>query len=357
MKAVILVGGEATRLKPLTPAVPKAMVPIVNISFLEFMFRHLGDHGIRDIILTQSHFAKPIYNYFGDGQKFGLNISYVIEEMPLGTAGAIKNSEHFLDDTFMVLNGDVFTDLNLTSLLDFHRTHKAAVTITLTPVEDPTKYGLIEYDVGGRVTRFLEKPKPHEVTTNTINAGTYIIEPEILSRIPDGIKVSIERDTFPMLVNDGVPVFAYNSDAYWIDIGTPEKYLQINRDIMNGRTAYRHPPRDETTLGEGTRLANDVAASGTVLLGSNGSVAAKAKLKGPLAIGDNAVIEDGAVVASSVLWNNVRIGRDAEVLGSIIANDCVIGDNCRVTDGVLGHGVKLPPGTVVLPGARLPEDA
>ena len=181
MKAVILVGGEATRLVPLTCNTPKAMVPVLNTPFLEHVIHHLSEHQVRDVILAQRHLSQPIKGYFGNGSQFGLRLGYTVEDAPLGTAGAVKNAEKYLDDAFLVLNGDIFTDLDISAMIGFHQERKAKATIALTPVDDPTSYGLIETNAQGRVTRFLEKPKWSEVTTNMINAGTYVLEPEVLS--------------------------------------------------------------------------------------------------------------------------------------------------------------------------------
>ena len=196
MKAVILVGGQGTRLYPLTCNIPKAMVPVLNIPFLEHVIHHLSKHQVKDIILAQGHLSQSIESYLGDGSQLGVRLSYLVEDTPLGTAGAIKNAERYLDETFLVLNGDIFTDLNITALIDSHLKRKAKVTIALTPVDDPTIYGVVETNTSGRISRFLEKPTWNEVTTNMINAGTYALEPDVLTRIPPQTNVSIERETF-----------------------------------------------------------------------------------------------------------------------------------------------------------------
>lgn len=241
MKAVILVGGEATRLLPLTCNTPKAMVPVLNIPFLEHVIRYLSKHQIKDIILAQGYLAQPIEDYLGDGSQLGVKLNYVVEDTPLGTAGAVKNAERYLDETFLMLNGDIFTDLDITAMIDLHQERKAKATIALTPVDDPTSYGLIETDAEGRITRFLEKPKRSQVTTNTINAGTYTLEPEILAQMPPQTKISIEREVFPLLLEQGKPVYAYPSSAYWIDMGTPEKYFRLHRDLLSGESSQYTP--------------------------------------------------------------------------------------------------------------------
>lgn len=196
MKAVILVGGGATRLLPLTCHIPKAMVPVLNTPFLEYVISYLSRHQVKDIILAQGHLQQS-ESYFGDGSQFGVRLSYLKEDTPLGTAGAVKNAEAYLVESFLVLNGDIFTDLDIMAMINFHRERKARVTIALTPVSDPTSYGLIETDAQGRVTRFLEKPSWNQVTTNMINAGCYVLEPEVLAHIPVQVNFSFERDLFP----------------------------------------------------------------------------------------------------------------------------------------------------------------
>ena len=243
MKAVILVGGQATRLRPLTSNAPKAMLPVLNIPFLEYVIRYLSKHRIKDIILAQGYLAQPIESYLGDGSRLGVKLTYVVEDTPLETAGAVKNAEKYLGETCLMLNGDIFSDLDITAMIEHHRERKAKATIALTPVDDPTSYGLVETGARGRISQFLEKPSRSQVTTNMINAGTYLLEPEILAQIPPQTKVSIEREVFPLLLEQGKPVYAYPSSAYWMDTGTPEKYLRLHRDLLSGKSSQYTPPQ------------------------------------------------------------------------------------------------------------------
>ena len=273
MKAVILVGGKATRLLPLTCNIPKAIIPVLNIPFLVHVIQHLSRHQVKDIILAEGHLAQPIEGYLGDGSRLGVKLGYVVEDAPRGTAGAIKNAEKYLDKTFLVLNGDIITDLNITAMIDFHRENRAKATIALAPVDDPTSYGLIETGTEGRVTRFLEKPGWDEVTTNMINAGTYVLEPDVLTEIPPDTVVSIERQTFPQLLAGGEPIYAYSSPAYWIDIGTPEKYLQLHRDLLNGKCRqYGTGAPDEVVVGEQSDIHPTAQIKGPVVIGANCSI-------------------------------------------------------------------------------------
>ena len=341
MKAVILVGGEATRLLPLTCNIPKAMIPVLNTPFLEYVIRYLSQHQIKDIILTEGRLS--IESYFGDGSQFGVRLSYTIEDNPLGTAGAVKNAEKYLDGTFLVLNGDIFTDLDITAMISFHLERKAKATIALTAVDDPTSYGLVETDTENRITRFLEKPGWNQITTNMINAGIYVLEPEVLTQIPPQAKFSFERELFPLLLDQGEPIYAYPSSAYWIDMGTPEKYLQLHRDLLSGK-------------GSATQYGS--APSKGVLIGEQSYVHPKAQIKGPAAIGSGCIIQEGAVIEQSVIWHKVKIGRRATVRNSIVANHCCLNDDSIIEESVLGDnvtvssGCKPEPGSKIWPGLR-----
>jgi len=337
MKAVILIGGEATRLRPLTQNIPKAVVPVLNTPFLELVFRYLSRHGIRDIVLTQSRLL-PIAGYFGDGSQFGIKIDYTNEDAPLGTAGAVKNAEKYLNEAFLVLNGDVLTDLDISAMVGFHRQKKARVTIALTPVDDPTSYGLVETDDENRITRFLEKPRPDQITTNLINAGIYVIEADVLARIPPRTSFSFERELFPQLLEQGEPVYAYPSSGYWIDIGTPQKYLQLNQDLLAGKARsqnYGLTPHIE------------------VLLGDKTSLNPRAQIKGPTVIGSGCTIQEDALIEQSVIWQQVKIGRRAKVKNSIVANHCQLKDDCIIQDSVLGDNVTVTRGAKLAPGSKI----
>ncbi len=338
MKAVLLIGGEATRLRPLTCNIPKAMVQVLNRPFLEHVLCHLSRHQIRDIILTLGPSAKAIEGYLGDGSQFGVRLSYTMEASPLGTAGAVKNAERYLDETCLVLNGDVFTDLDITAMVAFHMGKKAEATIALTPVADPTSYGLVFSDAGGRVTRFLEKPKRAQATTNLINAGTYVLEPDVLARIPPQTKCSFERELFPQLLEQGQPVYAYPSAAYWIDIGTPEKYLQLNRDLLSGR---------------GGAGQNDITPGEGVLVGEPSCIHPAARVKGPIVIGAGGSVMENAVIEESVIWERVRIEPGARVINSIVANDCCLGAGSIVEGSVLGDNVTVPRGGRLKSGSKI----
>ena len=356
MKAIILVGGEATRLRPLTPNTPKALLPVLNTPFLTHVFRRLRSHGISDIILTQSHFAKAIGDYFGDGSELGINLHYVIEEVTLGTAGAVKNSEALLDEPFLVLNGDVFTDLDDTAMTAFHREKNAKVTIALTPVTDPTSYGLVETNSEGRVLRFLEKPSPDQITTNMINAGTYVIEPEVLNRIPSRTKFSFERELFPLLLERGEPVYAYASDAYWIDMGTPENYFQLHKDLLKGRSSqYDTDEGNQAVItGEGSTLDPDTVIEGPVVIDRNCVIKRGVKIRGPVVIGEGSIVSEDSRIESAIIWQQVRIEPRVNLKDTIVAHHCHLETGCHLEKAVLGDHVTVPSRTQLAPGSKIP---
>lgn len=353
MKAIILVGGEATRLRPLTPGTPKAMMPVLNSPFLGYVIRRLKSHGIGEIILTQSHYAGAIKDHFGDGKSLGAKLKYVIEPVQMGTAGAVKNSEALLGDSFLALNGDVFTDLDDTAMVAFHRQKKAMVTIALTRVANPSAYGLVETDANGKVLRFLEKPKPEQITTNMINAGTYVLEPRVLKRVPAGTMFSFERELFPDLLARGEPVYAFPSDAYCIDMGTPDNYLKLNGDLLLGKsTQYRS--NKAVVTGEGSQIHPEAEISGSVLIDRNCTIERRAKIIGPVVIGAGTVIGENALVDNAVIWRQVSIGQETMVRNCIIADSCRLENGCSLVDAVLGDNVTVKHQARVAPGSRIP---
>ncbi len=354
MKAVILVGGEATRLRPLTCNIPKAMVPVVNTPFLEHVIRYLSSHQIKDIILAQSHLTQPIESYFGNGSQFGVKLSYTVENVPLGTAGAVKNAESYLDGTFLALNGDIFTDLDITAMIDYHQGRKAEATIALTPVDDPTSYGLIETNTQGRVTRFLEKPKWSQVTTNMINAGTYVLEAEVLAQIPPQANFSFERQVFPQLLAQGEPVYAYPSPAYWIDIGTPEKYLQLHRDLLSGKSnRYAYPLSGQVVIGEQCDIHSTVQMKEPAVIGNGCSIGRRVKLTGPVVIGAGCTILEDSVIEDSVIWDNVRLAPGANLKSSIVADNCCLNADSVINGSILADNVTVAIGCKLEPGSRI----
>ena len=361
MRAVVLVGGEGTRLRPLTLTAPKQMLPIVEQAMVERVLGHLATHGIDEAVLSLGYRPDAFSDAYPDGVIAGVRSTYAVEPTPLDTAGAIRFAATFggIDDTFVVLNGDVLTDFDISDLVSFHRQHGAEGTIGLTPVDDPSSFGVVPTDADGKVTAFIEKPPRDEAPTNLINAGIYILEPSVLGRIAPDVRVSIERETFPAMVADGT-LYAKGSDAYWLDTGTPDAYLRAHRDLLNGRRSG--PPAPEAAerpdLGPGVWSIGDTDASaGSVersLLGRGASVAATARVSGSV-IGAGAQVEDGATVTDSVLLPGARIAVRATVDGSIVGPGATVGQRCTVSGvSVIGAGAVIASGTS-LDGERYPS--
>jgi len=340
VKAVILVGGEGTRLRPLTYTTVKAMVPVLNKPFIEYVIRYLSNHNIKEIILALGYKPDCITDYFGDATQLGTKLVYSVETEPLGTAGAIKNAEQYIDDTFFIMNGDIFTDLNLTEMLRFHRDRGAMVTIALTPVDDPTRFGVVETDSNQRVTSFVEKPKREQVTSNMINAGVYIVESQVLKRIPKDKRFMFERDVFPALLAEGEPIFSYASKAYWIDTGTPEQYLQLSSDLMFGKSVQVTFKPEDVRIDKGTSVHPQARLTGPILVDGDCTIGKYAQLKGPVAIGTGCTIKDGAIIENSILWQNVTIGEQATLKDCIVASNSYIPNNACVECATIAQAKK-----------------
>ncbi len=363
MKAVVLVGGEGTRLRPLTLTTPKQMLPVVEQPMLERVLGQLARHGVDHAVLSLGYRPDAFTEAYPDGMVAGVAVAYAVEPTPLDTAGAVRFAAVHagVDETFVVVNGDVLADLDVGELVRFHRDRGGAATIALTPVTDPSAFGVVPTDASGRVTAFIEKPPRDEAPTNLINAGTYVLEPSVLERIPEGRRVSIERETFPALVEAG-SLYARGSDAYWLDTGTPEAYLRAHDDLLRGRRGSPPAPGavEDSGLGLGVWLTGAVDAAGASvsvsLLGAGSVVAAGAVVEGSV-VGAGATVEAGATVRGSVLLPGARVAARATVERTIVGPGATIGQRCTVLGvSVVGAGVVVPAGTE-LEGARVPEGA
>jgi mannose-1-phosphate guanylyltransferase len=352
MQAVILVGGEGTRLRPLTYGTPKPMVPIMNVPFLARTMERLYAAEIRDVILAAGYMPQAIIDYFGDGSSLGMKITYAIEETPLGTAGALKHVEPHITGAFFVLNGDIFTSLDLHAMRQYHHEKGGVGTLHLIPVDDPSPFGCVVHDATGRVTAFVEKPAKDKAPTHEINAGTYLLEREILELIPAGRAVSIERETFPQAIAKGLALYAFTTNDYWIDVGRPEQYLAAHRDVLSGAMPLAVEPGINGAGGEALRghpgivppihVAADVVVDASATVGPN------------VVLGRGCSIGADAIVRESVLWDRVSVGAGAIIEEAIVASGVTIGAEARVSRGsVIGHDVTIDPGTVLEPGARV----
>ncbi|MGE0131346.1 MAG: sugar phosphate nucleotidyltransferase [Blastocatellales bacterium] len=344
MQALILAGGEGARLRPLTIHTPKPIVPLANRPFLYYQIALLKRAEIRDIILSLSYQPNKIEGVFGAGEDLGLSIRYVVEATPMGTAGAYKYSQERLDQTTVVFNGDILTDINIAEVVAYHREKKAAATIAMAPVENPSAYGLVETTADGRVRRFIEKPKPEEITCNTINAGIYVLEPDVLNYIPAGEKFSFEYQLFPALLAANVQFYAYTWPGYWMDIGAPQRYLQANKDLINGRLKSFDVMRSPLMLNE--------ADAGTIKIDASSVIDPTCALKPGVEIinsvlGPNCIIEERARIENSVLLAGARVGKAAEITDSVTGKSCLIGRNAKVTNATLGDKSSLTDYTIV----------
>jgi NDP-sugar pyrophosphorylase family protein len=341
---VILAGGKGTRLRPLTLNTPKPIVPILGRPFLSLQMDLLKRTGIQNIVLSLSYQPRRIEELFGDGVDLGVRLHYTLEPEPLGTAGAVKNAEELLENRTVVFNGDVLSDLDLRAVIDFHEKNGAKATIVLTPVANPSAYGLVETDSDGRVKRFLEKPSYDEITCDTINAGVYVLEPELLEYIPAGKNYSFERGFFPHLLRDRIPFFAYVHRGYWIDIGTPEKYLRVHRDILSQELVFDDfkPNAGGTYVDPTASVEAGARVAGPAFIGEGAVVKSGASVERYAVIGAHSRLEEGASVANAVLWPNVRIGADARVRDALVGRSAHIGRHCVVEHGaVLGDKAVL----------------
>src|SRR5919202_850263 len=346
MQALILAGGEGTRLRPLTSTVPKPVVPLVDRPFIAFMLSWLHEHGVDDVVMSCGHLAAGVHNALSDGSAYGLRLRYVEEPQPLGTGGAVKYAEPLLDERFLMLNGDVLTDIDLTAQIAQHERRNAVATLALVPVEDPSAYGLVRTATDGAVQAFVEKPAPDQIDTNRISAGAYVLERSVLDGLTAGEPASIERDVFPGLVGDGL--YGYLADGYWLDIGTPERYLAGTFDILEGVVATP------------VRASEVPPASGSgrvippVLLGEGCTFADSAR------IGGRAVLQSGVTVGEETTIERAVVLQGTEVGAGCTLRVCIVGPGVRIGDGcmveglsVIGEGVTIGEGNVIANGARL----
>jgi mannose-1-phosphate guanylyltransferase len=364
VQALILAGGEGTRLRPLTSTVPKPVVPLVDRPFIAFMLEWLRRHGVDDVILACGFMAGGVRAVLGDGSALGVRLRYIEEPKPLGTGGALKYAEELLDDRFFMLNGDVLTDIDLTAQLRQHESMGARATLALMAVDDPSAYGLVRLAEDKTVREFVEKPSPEEGGTHLINAGAYILERDVLDGMARaGTRISIEREVFPTLVGNGL--CGYPASGYWMDIGTPERYLQATFEILEGDI--------RTEVGQAVAEAGGVlfrggTGSGTVhgpaLVGEGCELAVTAHIGARTVLGRGVTVASDTHIDSSVVLDGATVGAGTRITGSIVGPGVSIGERCRVEGRVmLGQGVSVGSGNTLLegmrifPGVELPDGA
>jgi mannose-1-phosphate guanylyltransferase len=355
MQALVLVGGEGTRLRPLTRTAPKPVIPLVDRPFIRYVIDWLARHGVEDVVLSIGFLAHGIREGLGDEIPGGPRLVYVEEPDRRGTAGAIKYAEEHLDDRFLALNGDVLTDLDLTALIRRHEEAGATATLALYPVDDPTAYGLVRRKEDGEISEFLEKPDPAEIDTDEISAGAYVLERSVLDMIPPDREFSIEREVFPRLVGNGL--YSQRLEGYWMDIGTPERYLQASWDILERRVETQPGAMVDD---RGVFVADDAEVSGDAELAESVFVEGGARVAAGASVGPRAVlgpsceIGEGASVSGSVLHGSCEVGSDARVEGSILAPNVRVAAGALVEPGsVIGQGAVVDPGATVATGSRI----
>jgi mannose-1-phosphate guanylyltransferase/phosphomannomutase len=369
MKAIIMAGGQGTRLRPLTSNQPKPMLPVVNLPMMEHIVNLLARYSFKETVATLQFLPTLISNYFGDGSNWGVSMQYSTEFVPLGTAGSVKNSSSFIDDTFLVISGDALTDIGLNEVVDFHRRNKAMATLTLIRVENPLEFGIVVTDAAGHIERFLEKPNWGQVFSDTINTGIYVLEPEVLDFIPEGQAFDFSKDLFPFLLEKGYPLYGYVADGYWCDIGNFEQYIAAHKDILD-RKVIIDPPgfrmMENVWVGEGVDIEDAAEIRGPAVLGDHCKIEKGAVIREYTILGHNVVIKQDSFVHRALIYDNSYIGTNCHLRGCVVGKNCdlksnvrleegvVVGDECLIGENVLvNHDVKIYPFKTVETGATV----
>ncbi|MCU1449011.1 MAG: nucleotidyl transferase, partial [Acidimicrobiales bacterium] len=367
MKAVIMAGGEGTRLRPLTSNQPKPMLPLANRPMMEHIVRLLKEHGFDEIVVTLAFLPQAIRTYFGDGSEFGVRMVYATEETPLGTAGSVRNARQELTERFLVISGDVLTDIDISELVRFHDEKKALATIGLKAMENPLEFGIVITREDGSIERFLEKPTWGQVFSDTINTGIYVLEPEIFDAIPEGESVDFSSDVFPRLLDQGASLYGYVAEGYWEDVGNLDAYAGAHRDVLDGKVTVDVPGfrlSEGVWLGEGAEIDPDANIDGPAVIGDYCRVEAGANLHEYCVLGSNVIVRGDTFIERSVIHDNVYLSTGVRLRGCVIGRSSdlrqgarceegvVLGDDCFVGEhAVINPGVKIYPFKTVEPGA------
>jgi mannose-1-phosphate guanylyltransferase/phosphomannomutase len=357
MKAVVMAGGEGTRLRPLTSNQPKPMVPIVGKPCMEHILELLREHGLTDVIVTVAFLPQAIRSYFGEGDTLGMSVGYSVEESPLGTAGSVRLATKQLDETFLVISGDALCDVDLGELIAFHRERGAAVTIGLKSVDNPLEFGIVVTDEEGRIERFLEKPSWGQVFSDTINTGIYVLEPEVLKHVPTDRPYDFSKELFPYLLEMGRPLYGYVMDGYWQDVGDLDQYRQANFDALDEKVRLNVPGiriRGNVWLGEGVEIADLDQVEGPALIGNYSRIAPGASVGEYSVLSSTVTLRERARTTRSVIDASTHIGRSCLIEGAILGRSCDIRSHVRIHEGVaIGDDVRVGSETVVMPGVRI----
>ncbi|MFM9872160.1 MAG: sugar phosphate nucleotidyltransferase [Fimbriimonadaceae bacterium] len=361
VRAVVMAGGEGSRLRPITVNLPKPLVPIANRPIMWHIIQLLKRHGITDIVTTLHYLADEIQGAFGDGSDLGVNITHSLEDIPLGTAGSVKQAEVLLrDSTFVIISGDALTDCDLTNALAFHREKGSVATLVLSRVPNPREFGIVMTREDGRIDRFLEKPDWGEVFSDTVNTGIYILEPEILDLIESKVNTDWSKDVFPKLLAANAPMYGYVMDEYWCDVGTLEQYREAQDDFLNGKTTLEVPGEllsKGVWVGEGSVIDETAVLKKPVCIGNNVRVKRGAIIGPGAVIGDSCLIEENSEIRRSVIWDRCYVGIDAEIEGAIVGSRVTIKRDCRLQDGsVVGDRTLIDVGSTIRPRVKIWPD-
>src|SRR3954463_3048183 len=367
MKAVIMAGGEGTRLRPLTANQPKPMLPLANRPIMEHIVRHVRGHGMTDIVVTVQFLASQVRNYFGDGKDMGVDLTYATETTPLGTAGSVRNAADRLRETFVVISGDALTDIDLEEVVALHRERGSMVTVALKRMENPLEFGIVIPGKDGRIERFLEKPHWGQVFSDTINTGIYVLEPEIFDFIPEGRPVDFSGEVFPALLEADKPLYGFTCEGYWEDVGTLDAYGKAHQDVLDGKVDIDIPGfrvGEGVWLGEGSEVDPAARIEGPVIIGDYCKVDAGAHIREYTVLGSNVRVGADAYLHRAVVHDNAYLGAGVRLRGAIVGRSCdlrrgarceegvVLGDECFVGEhAVINPGVKVYPFKTVEPGA------
>ncbi|HJD79974.1 mannose-1-phosphate guanyltransferase [Kitasatospora aureofaciens] len=368
MKAVVMAGGEGTRLRPMTSSMPKPLLPVANMPIMEHVLRLLKRHGLSDTVVTVQFLASLVKNYFGDGEELGMHLTYAHEETPLGTAGSVKNAEDALkDDSFLVISGDALTDFDLTKLIDYHRSKNALVTVCLTRVPNPLEFGITITDEEGRVERFLEKPTWGQVFSDTVNTGIYVMEPEVFDYVAAGESVDWSSDVFPQLLKEGKRVYGYVAEGYWEDVGTHESYGKAQADVLEGKVDVELEGFEISPgvwVAEGAEVDPEAVLRGPLYIGDYAKVEAGVEIREHTVLGSNVVVKRGAFLHKAVVHDNVYVGPQSNLRGCVVGKNtdvmraariedgAVIGDECLVgEESIIAANVRVYPFKTIEAGA------
>jgi len=357
MKAVVMAGGQGSRLRPLTINRPKPMVPLVNKPVVVHIVELLKRHRITEVVLTLQYMADMIQDYFGDGSAMGMDVQYSIEEIPLGTAGSVKNAQEHLDETFIVISGDAVTDIDLSAVISFHKSKGALATLTLYRVPNPLEYGVVIIDNEGRIQEFQEKPSWGEVMSDTVNTGIYVLEPEVLDYFGAGQSFDFSKDLFPILLERGDPLYGYVGGGYWCDVGDISEYMRASRDLLDGRVQVEpigREVRGSVWCGESVEIAPDAQLYGPIYLGEGVKIKGGVVINGPSVIRDYTIVDNRAHIDRSVIWRNSYVGEGTELRGAVVCRQCSIKSQAVIFEGaVVGDMSNIGERAIIHPNVKI----